>query len=176
MPLLVRYIDAIFLLILYGGDIGFTPEEWIQFSNVTNHYGTLKREIGEPSTSVNYLDLTISIENGVLVTKTYQKSTSLYQYITPTSAHPPWMMKDNVLSMLTTYYFQNTFKEDYWKAALTFYKNLKRRGWSRDKLEPMFISAHDKLIRPKLANNKSTEEEISNKEQIICTTFEIPPK
>ena len=27
IPLLVRYIDDIFLLILYGGDNGFTPEE-----------------------------------------------------------------------------------------------------------------------------------------------------
>ena len=49
----------------------------------------------------------------MLVTKTYQKPTNLYQYITPTSAYPPWMMKGIVLSMLTTYYFQNTYKEDY---------------------------------------------------------------
>ena len=65
MPLLVRYIDDIFLLILYGGDDGFTPEEWTQSGNMLNDYGILKWEIGEPSTSVNYLDLTISIENGV---------------------------------------------------------------------------------------------------------------
>ena len=79
MPLLVRYIDDIFLLILYGEDDGFTPEEWTQFGNMLNGYGTLKGEIGEPSTCVNYLDLTISIENGVVVTKTYQKPTNLYQ-------------------------------------------------------------------------------------------------
>ena len=29
MPLLMRYIDDIFLLILYGGDNSLTPEEWI---------------------------------------------------------------------------------------------------------------------------------------------------
>ena len=83
MPSLVRYIDDIhFLIILYGGDDGFTPEEWIQFGNMINDYGILKREVEEPSTSVNYLDLTASIENGALVTKTDQKSTSLHQYIT----------------------------------------------------------------------------------------------
>ena len=89
MPLLVRYIDAIFLLILHGEDDGFTPEEWTQFSNVMNDYGILKWNIGEPSTPVNYLGMAISIENGMLVSKTYQKPTSLYQDITPTSAPPP---------------------------------------------------------------------------------------
>ena len=168
MPSLVRYIDDIhFLIILYGGDDGFTPEEWIQFGNMINDYGILKREVEEPSTSVNYLDLTVSIENGALVTKTYKKSSSLYQYIIFNSAHPPWMMKGIVLNMLTTYYFQNTYKEDYWEAAMTFYRNLKRRGWSRDKLEPVFVSTHDKLTRPKSTNNKSIEEEISNEEQVI---------
>ena len=124
-------------------------------------------EVGEPSTPIHSLDLAVSIENGVLVAKTYQKPTNLHQYITPSSAHPPWMMKGSVLSMLTTYYFQNNYKEGYWKEVVTFYKNLKRRGWSRGKLEPIFISVHDKLTRPQLANNESTEEEISTKEQII---------
>ena len=77
------------------------------------------------------------------------------------------MIEGIVLSMLTTYYFQNTYKEGYWKVAMVFYRNLKRRGWSRDKLKPMFVSAHDKLTHPKLTNNESTEEEISNKEQVI---------
>ena len=112
MPLLVRYIDDIFLLVLYGGDNRFTPEECIQFGNMINDYGILKREVEEPSTSVNYLDLTVSIENGALVTKTYKKSSSLYQYIIFNSAHPPWMMKGVVLSMFTTYYFPNTYRED----------------------------------------------------------------
>ena len=75
------------------------------------------------------------------------------------------MMKGIVLSMLITSYFQNTYKEDYWKVAVAFYKNLKCRGWSRDKLDPVFISAHNKLTCPKPTNNESKEKIIiSNKE------------
>ena len=74
-----------------------------------NDYGILNWKVGGASTSAHYLDLTVSIENGVLVTKTYQKPTNLHQYITPNLAHPPWMMEGIVLSMLTTYYFQNTY-------------------------------------------------------------------
>ena len=50
---------------------------------------------------------------------------------------------------------------------MAFYRNPKRRGWSRDTLEPMLVSAHDKLTRPTLTNNESIEEERSNKEQAI---------
>ena len=42
IPLLVRYIDDIFLLILYDGDDGFTPEEWIQIDYIINDYEILK--------------------------------------------------------------------------------------------------------------------------------------
>ena len=42
MSLLVRYIDDIFLLILYDGDDGFTPEEWIQIDYIINDYEILK--------------------------------------------------------------------------------------------------------------------------------------
>ena len=42
MPLLVRYIDDIFLLVLFGGYNGFIPEEWIQFGCMINDYGILK--------------------------------------------------------------------------------------------------------------------------------------
>ena len=87
-----------------------------------NDCGILKWKIWKPSTSVNYLDLNVPIKNGALVTKIYQKPTSLYQYISSYSALPPWMMKGIVPSMLTTYYFQNTHKEDYWKVEMTFYK------------------------------------------------------
>ena len=47
-----------------------------------NDYGILKWGVGQPFTFVNYQDLTVSIENGALVTRTHQKLTSLYQYIT----------------------------------------------------------------------------------------------
>ena len=37
---------------------------------------------------LGFQHLTISIKNGVLVAKTYQKPMSLHQYINPTSVHP----------------------------------------------------------------------------------------
>ena len=49
---------------------------------------------------------------------------------------------------------------------MEFYKRLKLRGWSRKQLEPMFITAHKKLISP-IREEVSEKEDFTNREQII---------
>ena len=39
--------------------------------------------VDEPSSSVDVLDLTITINDGSVITRKYQKPVDLYQYITP---------------------------------------------------------------------------------------------
>ena len=53
------------------------------------------RNVEEPLLKVDYLDLTIQLENGHFVTQTYQKPINLYQYLTPNLAHPRWTIKRN---------------------------------------------------------------------------------
>ena len=128
MPLLVRYVDDIFAAVLVGGDDGFTNDEWTEFKKDIDDFGILRWNVDEPSKSVDFLDLTVEIENGSFVTRTYQKPINLYQYITPNSAHPPWMIKGMVMSMLRNYYRQNSKREDYWDISMKFYHRLKARG------------------------------------------------
>ena len=40
----------------------------------------MESEEREPSAYMTYLDLAISVENGLLIVKTYQKQLSFYQY------------------------------------------------------------------------------------------------
>ena len=145
MPLFTRLIDDIFAVALDGGEDGLQPSEWNDFKKDLNSHGMLKWTVQESSMSANYLDLTVTIENGNVVTKTYQKPTNLYQYITPNSAHPPWMIKGIITSMLRTYFYQNTHRSDYWDIAMKFYTRLRERGWDRKTLEPIFIAAHNKF-------------------------------
>merc|ERR1711983_277890 len=92
-------------------------EKWNDFKRDTNDFGVLTWEFKELGDTVDFLDLTISISDGRIVTKTFQKSLNLYQYIPPTSAHPPGMMRGIISILLKTYCRQNTFHKDYIEMA-----------------------------------------------------------
>ena len=87
MPLMVRYIDDLLGVALIGGEDGLSNYEWSNFKRDMDDFGILTWEVNDPSTTVDYLDVTLKIENGEIISKTYQKPINLYQYITPNSAH-----------------------------------------------------------------------------------------
>ena len=128
MPVMLRFIDDIYAIVLVGGKDGISMQRWKEFKEDLCNFGILKWDVGNPSLSVNFLDLTVTIEDGTIRSKTYQKPTNLHQYICPNSAHPPWTIKSIISSMLSKYYRQNTDITDYWKIAIDFYKYLKDRG------------------------------------------------
>ena len=119
--------------------------EWLQFKNDVDDYAILTWECNEPSTLVDFLDLTVEIKNGSFVTRTFQKPMNLYQYIPPNSAHPPGMIKGMIYGLLRQYYLQNSKCEDFWKIAMLFYNRLKDRGWPRATIEPIFVAAYEKI-------------------------------
>ncbi|KAL7548950.1 hypothetical protein ACHAWF_012212 [Thalassiosira exigua] len=59
----------------------------------TNDFGVLRLDFNESLTSVVFLDLNIRIESNVIKMSTYQTLINLYQYITPSSDHPPRIMR-----------------------------------------------------------------------------------
>ena len=78
-----RFIDDIFGIWLLDDTTA-----WLAFKRDLNHFGILTWEINEPSLSVDFLDLTISIKNGRVETKNFQKELNLYLCKPPASAHP----------------------------------------------------------------------------------------
>ena len=117
---MVRFVDDIFGVAIVGEEDGFSTDEWNKFQTDIDDFGILRWEVNEPSFSVNFLDLTITIEEGAIVSRTYQKPINLFQYISPNSAHPPWMIKGIISSMSSRYYYQNTYVEDHWTVSMQF--------------------------------------------------------
>lgn len=125
-------------------DDGNDATEWENFKNELNNFGKLEWECTKLSESVDFLDLTITIVNGKIEFKTYQKPLNLYQYIPPQSAHPPGMLKGLIIGNVGRYYIQNTHLEDYKSIVLAFYHRLRDRGYTHEKLEPLFIEANSR--------------------------------
>jgi len=129
---------------MFGIWIG-SDAEWVEFQNDTNNFGILTWDFEEPSLSVDFLDLTISIEANTIVTTTFQKALNLYQYIPPHSAHPPKMIQGIIYGLLKNYYIQNTKKEDYHNITIKLYHRLVARGWNAADIKSHILAADTRI-------------------------------
>jgi len=108
--------------------------------------------------------------------KTYQKPISLYQYITPYSAHPPGVIRGVVYSQLLQYFKQNSQREDYWKIAISFYRKFKARGWSKTLLGHIFNSVHEEIMsRPRHNYEQKTKDEPQSLRDQLILHIEYHP-
>jgi hypothetical protein len=103
------FIDDIFGILIPAAVLS-TQQHFYAFNDATNNFGILIWEFKELSTSVNFLDFTISTKNNKHASKTYQKAINVCPYSIPYACHPSCMAKDKGIGMalLHIYYKQNT--------------------------------------------------------------------
>ena len=78
-----RYIDDIFLIWEHGG------EKLKEFIDVLNKkHPTIKFTAEWSKTQINFLDVTVSLENGKIKTDLYVKPSDTHQYLHSSSCHP----------------------------------------------------------------------------------------
>jgi len=136
LPYLKRFIDDK-LGIWIGSD-----SEFESFKADLNTHGSVSWITSCLQTSVDFLDLTISLDdNGGLRFKTYQKAFNLYLYIPPSSAHPPGVLKSIIFGNLRRYWQQNTSLQDYVAIARQFAERLEARGHARSTIDELFMEA-----------------------------------
>ena len=135
-----RFIDDIFGIWLLDDTTA-----WLDFKRDLNNFGILTWDINEPSLTVDFLDLTISIQNGKIETKTYQKDLNLYLYLPPTSAHPRNCIKGTIYGLIGRYYANNTHREDYISFVSLLYQRLLARGWESSYIRPIILKACSKM-------------------------------
>ena len=137
--LLCRFIDD--MIGIWTG----TSAQWEVFKKDVNDFGLLTWDIEDPTTTVDFLDLTIRIENNKITTKTYQKELNLYQYIPPRSCHPPGMMEGIVYSLMRTYRRHNTKTSNYYDMVTKLFHRLVARGWDKAVIKEYILKADHKL-------------------------------
>lgn len=135
-----RFIDDILLIWLLDDS-----SAWNEFEKDVNDFGILTWDIGKLSQSVDFLDLTITINNGRIETRTFQKAMNLYLYLPPASAHSPSIIKGMIFGLMSRYYAQNTHREDYIYFVTLLYRRLLDRGWKREDIYQIFIDASTKI-------------------------------
>jgi hypothetical protein len=140
LPFLRRFIDDKF------GVWTGTNDEFKNFSTDLNSYCQLQWETDGLQSSVNFLDLTIHLnQNGSFSTKPFQKLINLHLYLPPNSAHPPRVLKSLFYGNLHRYWLQNTHVEDYITVAKQFANRLTARGYDPQIINNLFLQAAKKL-------------------------------
>lgn len=140
-------------------ELNSTPEKYNNFLKAMNDVDNGSNKPLEwiattLSTSVDYLDLSISIDehSNLIVTSTYQKPMNLHLYIPPHSAYPPGVLKGLIFGSLRRFWIQNSNLEDYKTLVLKFFKHLCDRGHNSEKLKQKFLEGAEKMSCTLMAN------------------------
>ena len=133
-----RYIDDIFGIWIPSDNQN--TKTWESFKTALNSWGKLSWVIEEPSSTTNFLDLTLKISNLKICTKTFQKDMNLYLYIPARSAHPPSCLKGLIMGETRRYWIQNN-KADFTTILAKFIQRLTERGHKLEDLAPLFNQA-----------------------------------
>ena len=134
----VRYIDDVFAI--WTGNL---TSDWDAFSADINNFGVLTWDICDvrPATSVNFLDMTLTIENRRIVSRTFQKEMNLRLYIPPVSEHPPGCIRGTIFGLISRYYKQNTYPQDFVHFSGLHYQRTLDQGWDRDFIRGLILKA-----------------------------------
>jgi hypothetical protein len=106
--------------------------------------------MNEPSSEVDFLDLTLTTSKGKIIMKTSQTASNPYLYI-PSPAHTPGMIHGIIFSLLKTYYNQNSEYSDFMKLMNLLFKCHRKQGWDQAVINNVFKSA---LTKPFQVNHK----------------------
>ena len=75
-------------------------DAWPKFCADVSDYGILTWKIEEPSTTVDFLDLTLTINNGRITSRTFQKKMNLYLYLLLASTHSGNVLKGIIYGLV----------------------------------------------------------------------------
>lgn len=134
-----RFIDDVLGIWLRTAD---NEPAWEAFKSAMNdsRFG-LKWIVSEPSQSVDFMDLTISVKACRIQTTLYEKPSNLHLYIPPHSCHPPGLLPGVVHGMVFRIHTLCTDPDDQRAKTSRFFLQLQRRGYQPSILRPLFLQA-----------------------------------
>jgi len=132
-----RFIDDGFAVWLHDLDPTIDAENWNNFKALINAMG-LNWTFKSPRKKLIFMDMTIQIEGGKIITTIYAKPLALYQYIPPNSCHPPGVLTGLIFSQILRIYQLCSRSKDIDKELSLFHKRLLNRGYATNQLIPFF--------------------------------------
>ena len=95
------------------------------------------------SKQITFMDITISIENGKLITKLFKKPLALQLYIPPHSCHPPGVITGLIIGNVLWIFCLCSKPQDTTKELCSFFNAILDRGYQYTSIQPIFEWAID---------------------------------
>ena len=165
--LFTRLIDDKF--VIWNG----SKEKYIEFQHDCNNFGVLRWDLSSLKTKVNFLDLTVTINQGYITTKTYEKPHNLYLYIPFTSSHSSYCKKSIIWSLCYRYFMLNDSNDDYINQVIKLYNRITRRGYPPSNTKQIIVEATQFLERKtkQISSKNSNKKSLEDSTFIFKTTF-----
>ena len=135
------------------------------FQKRMNKYGALRWEFTTAATTIDFLDVTLTINNGCIDTCLYEKELNLYLYLPPSSAHPPGVLKGLVHGMIYRIIRLTSDKTKQKEFISALYNRLLYRGYSPKQMQSLFADSIKRI------NDNATHD---NKLQVVQETKDNP--
>ncbi|KAL3792100.1 hypothetical protein ACHAWO_010041 [Cyclotella atomus] len=146
VPLYRRFIDDVIGLWRQHQDTKQNNELWGKYVHDLNGWNGLEWVCNKPSTSITFMDLTITIKNGRLHCMVYQKEQNLYLYIPPHSFHPKGVLTGLIFGQVLRLRCLCTLSTDADVKIHQFYERLRHRGHTDESLQPLFRRAEENTL------------------------------
>jgi hypothetical protein len=121
---------------LHDNDSAIDASNWNEFKATCNTMG-LRWTFKSPQKKLIFMDMTIRIEGEQLVTTIYAKSMALYQYIPPSSCHPPGVLTGLIFRQILRIYQLCSLSSDIDKELSLFYQHLLNNRYKPINLLPL---------------------------------------
>lgn len=146
MPFYLRFIDDGIGIWLVDDDPQVFEEQFKQFQHDMQGWYGLEWTFTTPSTTIDFMDLTISIVDGKIETTIFEKAQNLYLYIPPHSSHPRGVLTGLICGQVLRFRRLCSKRSDSNKKIKEFAQRLLARGHSREDLEPIFAKAEKNAL------------------------------
>jgi hypothetical protein len=132
---------------------------WSNFKKDMNDFGRLRWECSERQKTVNFLDLTITIDdNGCIHTKLYEKPENLYLYLPANSAHPFSTLKGLIHGMVYRTLRLTSHKETQTIELQNLVRRLTARGYNQSLLVDIVNTTYQRINKEHRQNTISSTE------------------
>lgn len=138
-----RFIDDVFVIWLRDPNPSHDGIFWHQFTTEMHQWHGLKWTCETPKSTVNFMDLTITILEGRLKTTLYEKPQNLYLYLPPHSSHPKGVLSGLVFRQVLCARRLRTLQQDADNKIKEFFQRLLNRGHQIASLIPLFKRAKE---------------------------------